>query len=44
METKIIKVDREHPDKKILEEAGQLLRAGALVAFPTETLYGLGGD
>ena len=44
METKIIKVDREHPDKKILEEAGQLLRAGALVAFPTETVYGLGGD
>lgn len=27
-----------------LEEAARLLRAGALVAFPTETVYGLGGD
>ncbi|HUT51518.1 MAG TPA: L-threonylcarbamoyladenylate synthase [Alphaproteobacteria bacterium] len=30
-------------DENILEAAG-LLRAGALVAFPTETVYGLGGD
>lgn len=44
METKIIKIDREHPDKALLEEAGKLLREGALVAFPTETVYGLGGD
>ncbi len=28
----------------ILEEAVRLLRAGALVAFPTETVYGLGAD
>ncbi|HVH75805.1 MAG TPA: L-threonylcarbamoyladenylate synthase [Stellaceae bacterium] len=27
-----------------IEEAARLLRAGALVAFPTETVYGLGGD
>ncbi len=27
-----------------VEEAAALLRAGALVAFPTETVYGLGGD
>jgi L-threonylcarbamoyladenylate synthase len=27
-----------------LAEAARLLRAGALVAFPTETVYGLGGD
>lgn len=27
-----------------LERAAQLLRAGALVAFPTETVYGLGAD
>ncbi|WP_415921365.1 L-threonylcarbamoyladenylate synthase [Tateyamaria sp. SN6-1] len=27
-----------------LAEAAQVLRAGALVAFPTETVYGLGGD
>jgi L-threonylcarbamoyladenylate synthase len=27
-----------------IERAAQLLRAGALVAFPTETVYGLGAD
>src|SRR6201986_3593593 len=27
-----------------IAEAGQLLRGGALVAFPTETVYGLGAD
>ena len=29
---------------KDVAEAARLLRAGALVAFPTETVYGLGGD
>ena len=32
------------PDSAGLERAGALLRAGALVAFPTETVYGLGAD
>lgn len=31
-------------DEAAIEEAAALLRAGALVAFPTETVYGLGGD
>ena len=31
-------------DKNAIEDAAQLLRAGALVAFPTETVYGLGAD
>ncbi len=44
METKIIKLDRNHLDKTLIEEAGNLLANGALVAFPTETVYGLGGD
>lgn len=44
METKIIKLDREHLDKALIEEAGKLLAEGGLVAFPTETVYGLGGD
>lgn len=44
METKIIKIDRKNPDKELLQEAGRLLKEGALVAFPTETVYGLGGD
>ena len=44
METKIRKIDRNQIDKNIIEEAGALLRAGKLVAFPTETVYGLGAD
>lgn len=31
-------------DGKIYEKAGEILRAGGLVAFPTETVYGLGAD
>ena len=31
-------------DRAAIEKAGQILRAGGLVAFPTETVYGLGGD
>ena len=31
-------------DKGELNHAAQILRQGGLVAFPTETVYGLGGD
>ncbi len=44
METIIRKYDSEAPDASVMEEAGKILRAGGLVAFPTETVYGLGGD
>jgi L-threonylcarbamoyladenylate synthase len=32
------------PTAATIEEAASLLRKGGLVAFPTETVYGLGGD
>jgi len=44
METIIKKITHTEEDKKIYEQAGQILRAGGLVAFPTETVYGLGAD
>lgn len=31
-------------DREMLEKAGAILRGGGLVAFPTETVYGLGGN
>lgn len=31
-------------DNEIIKEAGQIIKDGGLVAFPTETVYGLGGD
>jgi L-threonylcarbamoyladenylate synthase len=37
-------VRSETPDPALIAEAGALLRAGELVAFATETVYGLGAD
>ena len=42
--TIIRKINKEHPDPEVIREAGGILRAGGLVAFPTETVYGLGAD
>ncbi len=44
METKTVKINREKIEPSVMEEAGSFLQAGELVAFPTETVYGLGGD
>ena len=44
MQTIIKKVDENCIDLQIMKEAGELLKAGALVAFPTETVYGLGAN
>lgn len=43
MTARVITVDPLHPDPALLRGAASLLRAGNLVAFPTETVYGLGG-
>ncbi len=44
METQIKKLDAKALDMNVIAEAGRVLREGGLVAFPTETVYGLGGD
>ena len=45
MQTKTVKVTEDiNKDREIYEEAGRILREGGLVAFPTETVYGLGGN
>ena len=45
METKRITIkNREHIEDEELREAAAILRSGGLVAFPTETVYGLGGN
>lgn len=44
MDTKVVFVDEKHIDAQVLAEAGELIKQGELVAFPTETVYGLGGN
>lgn len=45
MRTKLIKIeDTDHIKDEELEEAAQIIRNGGLVAFPTETVYGLGAN
>ena len=44
MDTKLFTINSENPDKEALCEAGGIIKRGGLVAFPTETVYGLGGD
>ena len=41
---KLVKMSEDALNLEALEEAGRILRAGGLVAFPTETVYGLGGN
>ena len=47
MNTEVIKIEENNIDSdagSALERAGSIIRDGGLVAFPTETVYGLGGD
>ncbi|MEM2945679.1 MAG: L-threonylcarbamoyladenylate synthase [Thermoproteota archaeon] len=44
MLTRVLKTDKHRPSKRVLQEAAAVLRSGGLVAFPTETVYGLGAD
>lgn len=42
--TLLLKIDPRAPDAGRLEEAVRVLREGGVIAFPTETFYGLGAD
>lgn len=44
MDTKVIRIEEQQGAEAAIREAGEIIRAGGLVAFPTETVYGLGGD
>ena len=44
METEIVAVDKENVRDEDLLEAAHIIRKGGLVAFPTETVYGLGAN
>ena len=44
MKTKIIKINSRNPEISKIKKASKILREGGLVAFPTETVYGLGAN
>lgn len=44
METKVAIIKDINKDIKFIEEAGAIIRDGGTVAFPTETVYGLGAN
>jgi L-threonylcarbamoyladenylate synthase len=44
MKTLVLKVDPEKPETEKIQVAANFIKQGGLVAFPTETVYGLGAD
>jgi L-threonylcarbamoyladenylate synthase len=44
MQTEVLAIDPNAPDPAAIARAAAVLRAGGLVAFPTETVYGLGAN
>lgn len=44
MNTRYFIVNKDEPDLHILQQAGEMLKKGKLIAFPTETVYGLGAN
>lgn len=44
MKTSVVKIDPRSPDKEAILSAARSVREGALVAFPTETVYGIAAN
>jgi L-threonylcarbamoyladenylate synthase len=44
IKTEVIKINRYKPEAEKIKYAADIIRRGGLVAFPTETVYGLGAD
>ena len=44
MNTEFFKIDQNNADGTLIERAADIIKKGGLVAFPTETVYGLGAD
>ena len=42
--TQVLELDPERPQQDAIKRAASIIRDGGLVAFPTETVYGLGAD
>lgn len=41
---RIVSINPENPQPRLIEQAADLLRAGGVICYPTDTMYGLGCD
>lgn len=44
MNTRIIKIDENKIEENLIDQAANVIKTGGIVAFPTETVYGLGAN
>src|SRR6266545_2979046 len=42
--TQVLKVDAQNPLREVIKQAAQVIKKGGIVAFPTDTFYGLGAN
>jgi L-threonylcarbamoyladenylate synthase len=42
--TLLLRISANNPDMEKIQEAADIIKKGGIVAFPTETVYGLGAD
>ena len=44
VKTEVLRINPKRPNESIIARAAKLISSGEIVAFPTETVYGLGGN
>lgn len=44
MDTKVLTIEEHQINREFIQQAGKFLKEGKSIAFPTETVYGLGGN
>jgi tRNA threonylcarbamoyl adenosine modification protein (Sua5/YciO/YrdC/YwlC family) len=40
----IIKINPQNPQQRLIRKVADILKEGGVIAYPTDTIYGLGGD
>ena len=41
---KILRINPENPQARLIEQAAEILRSGGVLCYPTDTMYGIGCD
>ncbi|MGD8529559.1 MAG: Sua5/YciO/YrdC/YwlC family protein, partial [Syntrophobacterales bacterium] len=40
----VLEINPQNPQKRFIRRAAEILRAGGIIAYPTDTYYGIGCD